>query len=243
MMNRRLSAKHVFPTIFLLANCYTSQASALVLNAPRSASGEVVFWNYEGSVPYRYDVYSNTYNAGLSTSPNTPNPGELQLVLEYDLNTLFNSPVTVTSATLSVVRGQIPSGCLGLDPCPTPDGLSVYSYAGDGLLSTDDFDAGNLLSTLVLPVLGTVMNFDVTSLIAGFVDGSDRYAGFNLRVTSDGAVNLYSTGTGVFMVPKLEINYVEGSGGNNSIPEPTTLALLGIGIAGLAISRRRSKSH
>jgi hypothetical protein len=230
----------------LLGGLVSSSASALVLNATRSAGGEVAYWNLNGTANYDHRVYAGSYGIALNTT-NT-NPGEIQTGYEYDLNPLLGTPVTVNSATFSILRGQEFSGCLSLDPCPLTDGLKVYSYAGDGALTGTDFDLGTQLATeQPLPAEGTIMTFDVTGFIDGLVAGSSRYAGFNVRATSDGGVSLYSgtnaAGERIFHVARLDIDYTEGgSTPGPQVPEPGVLGLLGLGLASIGLARKRRAS-
>ena len=246
MIRKRISSKLAILSFALLGGLISSQASALILDASRTVGGEVVYWNLNGTAPYDYRVYTGSYGIALNTT-NT-NPGEIQTGYEYDLNPLLATPVTINSATLSILRGQEFGGCLSLDPCPLTDGLAVYGYAGDGVLTGTDFDLGTLLATeQPLPAEGTIMTFDVTDFIDDLVAGSSRYAGFNIRATSDGGVSLYSgtnaAGERIFYVARLNIDYTEGgSTPEPQVPEPGVLALLGVGLAGIGFARKRRAS-
>ncbi|PKO57087.1 MAG: hypothetical protein CVU28_00510 [Betaproteobacteria bacterium HGW-Betaproteobacteria-21] len=240
--NRKLLNSLFLSAFGILAASVPLQASAITTEVFSFAKGEIVYWNYDGTEDYSYRTYSNSYGVGVNTSG--PNPGEIQFAIEYDLFTMLTSPITVTSATLSVMRGRGYAGCIGLEPCPVPAGLSVYGYAGNGALATDDFDAGALLSVRnTLPPELTIMAFDVTDFIAGLVASSSRYAGLNFRAIGEGAFNVAmgedQDGNVVRTIPQLRITYVEGSGGGNPVPEPATLALIGIGLAAIRLTRHR----
>ncbi len=91
-------------------------------------------------------------------------------IIEFPLNSVC-TPVTKATLRLDVF------GSVG--PCPF--NINVYSYAGDGSLTTADYSAGILATNFVFNGTETSVDIDVTSSILTLLNASSDYAGFNLR--------------------------------------------------------------
>lgn len=107
---------------------------------------------------------------------------------------------------------------------------STVSFAGivnvwDGLNAT-----GNLLGTINLAALGAGPG-DPNGAFSNWAIGSLGFAGTALSIDFGGTVNQVAYD-----------NITFGSENPNPTPEPGTLALLGFGLAGLGVARRRKVS-
>ena len=100
-----------------------------------------------------------------------PDP-EVQTVAHF---ALADAPATFVSAWL-----EVPLHCLDPDP---PDGaLAIWLFAGDGVVSLDEFVAGDILGTYgcdpgELPVLRVVLTDEVRAAL----DAADPFLSVRLR--------------------------------------------------------------
>ena len=134
--------------------------------------------------------------------------------------------VTVSAGGSATLIGSISNGG------PPPVWLTSWSFTfSDPLLSADDTALGGLPLFLDMQSYGPAAFFDVVAaagLAPGLYTGSISILGGD----NEGDENIEYT-------QRFDIN-VEG--GQNPIPEPTTMLLLGSGLAGAAALRRRRQA-
>jgi opacity protein-like surface antigen len=154
--------------------------------------------------------------------------------LEFDISSVGSGSV-ISSATLFFAdRGTTVSAQ-----------MQLHGYSGDGLVQTPDLNDGTFLSFFNVDTSDENRNFniDVTAFVQSLVGVDFGFAGFMLRATTEGSGEDSNVFNGADFAsrefpdsqarPLLTINFQAGS-----VPAPGTLALFGIGLAGLAFSRR-----
>ena len=140
-------------------------------------------------------------------------------VIEFSLLGLF-SPVLTASVSLPM------SDCSG----PYPFTIDVFTYAGDGMLTLSDWDAGTLLTSFEYSGEELVV-VDTTSFIATAIAAGSPYAGFNVRFAGPSNIDRFR-GTASY----LSFGSVECDSAAllsiATVPEPGTgiLMLLVIGV-------------
>lgn len=159
--------------------------------------------------------------------------------LEFDISPIPNG-VTINSATLSL--NAIAPVFATVD---TPV-LEVRSYSGDGTVAfTDMFDTSSLNppGDFLTTASASFNAIDVTSFVQSLLTAGDDFAGFVLRITGDDSTagnsrTLRFSSNEVSDVadrPLLTIDFTRQS----AVPEPASLALFALGIAGLSLARRQ----
>ena len=69
------------------------------------------------------------------------------------------------------------------------------------------------------------------------------FSALTLNAQNTFFVNQTGTGQGTLLAMNgIAANGADGAGGVSEVPEPTSIALLGIGCFGIAVSRRRKRS-
>jgi len=121
-------------------------------------------------------------------------------------------------------------------PLLTVENLSLTVFASTGAVL---FNSGNLfgapvtLDTSLLPAgalgFGFLLDSTQAALINPFINANNRIGLATLLANTDGGNDTFSVADAV------NVSFL--------VPEPATLALLGLGLAGLGFARRRGRSH
>jgi hypothetical protein len=135
---------------------------------------------------------------------------EDRTVLQFDLRPLAGP---VGTATLDL-------DLLNLDP-GLPGVIDVYAFAGTGTVTPDQFSAGTLITSFASSASG-LEHVDVTAAVLAAQDSRQQFLGFRLSTTSESRWLLGP-----------EFGRAEPTLSATIIPEPTALALLGVGALGL----------
>jgi len=209
--------------------CCAALGLAATLLTPREARADVMTFTAVGSGG-RDNGIDGTFDL---LTPNEFVTGVVDVIfvellyrfaLEFDISALPGG-ATVNSATLYL---RVANGTIG----PT----TLAGYLGDGTITLADMTAGADVVSFT-PADFSLHGYDVTAFIQGMY-GSGDWAGFSARQNPLGTTSAFWDGPQDSEYPRLSIDYTVRS---SSIPEPASLALLGLGLAGLAAVRRRRK--
>ena len=155
---------------------------------------------------------------------------EVRGLSEYDLAGL-------TAGTAFVTFDVYQAGGLfaGSNDFPFDGFIQIDAYAGDNLESIADFEAATRgivgsFSTSGL-LVGNSLSFDITGLFNDALNDALPSLGIRLAALTDP-----SAGAWTFNNFRLT-----SSDDTTTVPEPGTLAMLGIGLVGIGLARRRRK--
>jgi len=203
-------------------------------------------------ITYSYDTGSVTITAVTSTTVTTI-VSATEVDLDGDFVTFDATTIDLTDLLLTIPQSDIialanPYGDyeeFRIESASIQDGLGfmtvfgndegggVYTFAA-GPLDIDGVYSAFDLDNLVADVLNAVVPFTDNSFISGSIDintGTLTLTGITLAILPGGAF-----GETEDLQIKADITFV----GSEPIPEPSTALLVGLGLVGLASSRRRN---
>lgn len=160
-------------------------------------------------------------------------PRRIRTALEYDISSLppgFGHAIKSAELTLFFIVARDLT-----QPGSPPPASELLGFAGNGIASPADMLTENLLLSFA-PSPESFVTLDVTDFIRELVQAGEDFAGFTFRIANDFSPGVFAeafffgelapgANDDPTRTPKLVISV--------AVPEPSTLMLLGIALAGL----------
>jgi hypothetical protein len=245
----------------------TAISGTLANSTPFTA--DKITGNYDEAISFSGGPSSGTFdvalkwNAGqfVANDGTTPVPSQLgaSSANQYGLYALYQGHGTFTMIGTKTVFSFDPAGSLRLFADPNSDttfsrpatGLTAFSTGSsteDILLATGQPVSGQGTLDPTLPTCGQGINcgnFGASSTFLLTADGSKYFVSPNpfYNVTFEsGQLNNFSPSGTRYINGSLDVIMAGGGGGANQVPEPAPVAIIGAGLLGLGLVRRRKQA-
>lgn len=213
-------------------------AVAALLTATATAHAVTVSITFGGNPALPGDTQTSSVAGATTINFNAPAGAACSSIASFNIS--GNAGITTGSSGTAAAPPTSNTSCYLTVPLTGGNGSAVWDSPGAnnylGLFwgSIDDYNSLEFLDA-ASNVIGTVTGTNVIDAGATFGDrisaGSNRYVNLFLSGGSYSAVRLVSTS---FAFEVDNVAYAR-------VPEPGTLALLGLGLVGLGVSRRRKQ--
>ena len=180
--------------------------------------------------------YTAVIKAADITGLRSSNNGGSVILLNFAAVNASNEDRTVVHFELSTLSGVVPRATLNipvanLDPGGQDGNFDVYSFFGDGVVSTDEWDSGVLFQSFSgLQDVRETLLVDISRLVQASVNRNIPFLSFNFR----GSVDRYFLGDSIGL-PDTSITVGEVQ---TPVPAPSSALLFLSGLAAFVVWRR-----
>lgn len=233
----RIKSVWIHGGVMNIRTCMAAVAALIISWSAGASAAPLIINSAVRGTSQDYIPKDGTPNNGFQSSILVRIAGwEYRGLIEFNLNAVRSA--ILSGATFNSVQLQLTTAGQPWNN----DGylIDVYGYSGDGVFDwLNDYSVGNLITDVFARPTEAVVQIDVTAFVLDMLEGTDTYAGFNLRGHYDG----FGYGFAQFLAgpagvgPRLMFDLVEPA----PVPEPTTLALLGASFVALGAARRRAR--
>ena len=246
---------------------FTIDESAISGALPRTFTADKITGNYVEVITFSGTQASGTFNvalrwnAGQFVADDGSNPVPTQLggisANQYDLYALYKGTGTYSTTAAGTTFNFTPGGSLNLFADANSNTEFVQPATGAGAFSTTGSD-DDILLALGVPTsgegrldpslstcgpsgincgsFGATSTFDLTDAGSEYFVAPNPF--YNISFQSGQLNNFTPSGTQIIN-GSLDVVF----GGTSEVPEPASVALLGLGFAGLVLSRRRREKQ
>lgn len=241
-MKSRLFASLICLLFVCLSASRSTSAALYSLQPNEASSKDTIVYQFLADTPLE-----GSFNTILGVS-NASNGHSLLSLIQFDLSSLSGAGVTAGDVTSAKLRlRSAPNSLGGGNPSASfPVTADVYATGASWVEATATWNnapaaSGGIVSSAVINSTSQLVEFDVTSLVQSWLDGSVSNFGMRLQQAAEvingsgqrvGATFVAANGAAADR-PLLEIT---------TVPEPSSFALLGAAALGMMGLRRRFAS-